>query len=229
MRCPHCKKEIHINRRLDCAYEDANKSSFETCFGFGTESGICPSCSKLIVFYVEGKFYSDFGEGDSIWKPYYYECLIYPQSKNNFEISDEVPKEYRQDFDEAIKVIEISPKSSAALSRRCLQNLFHNYLNISDKSLASEIDKFINLSNVPSYILEAVDAIRNIGNFAAHPIKDKNTGVIVDVEEGEAEWLLEVLRLLFDFYFTMPKIHEKRKNTLNEKLLKLGKREMKTI
>jgi hypothetical protein len=33
-----------------------------------------------------------------------------------------------------------------------------------------------------------LDAIRTIGNFAAHPIKSTSSGEIVDVEPGEAEW-----------------------------------------
>lgn len=41
--------------------------------------------------------------------------------------------------------------------------------------------------------------MRNIGNFAAHPLKDTSTGEILPVEAGEAEWNLETLEALFDF------------------------------
>ena len=50
-------------------------------------------------------------------------------------------------------------------------------------------------------IMKAVDAIRNIGNFAAHPLKDMTTGIIANVEPGEAEWSLDVLEALFDFVY----------------------------
>jgi hypothetical protein len=36
-----------------------------------------------------------------------------------------------------------------------------------------------------------IDAIRNVGNFAAHPLKSTNTGLILDVEPSEAEWPLD--------------------------------------
>ncbi len=78
-----------------------------------------------------------------------------------------------------------------------------------------------------SYLSEAVDAVRNVGNFAAHPLKDTNTGEIVEVEEGEAEWLLDVIDALFGFTFVQPKRLEKRKKELNEKLSNLGKPPMK--
>ncbi len=44
-----------------------------------------------------------------------------------------------------------------------------------------------------SRIVCRIDAVRVIGNFAAHPIKSKSTGEIVDVEPGEAEWNLNTL------------------------------------
>lgn len=68
----------------------------------------------------------------------------------------------------------------------------------------------------------AIDAIRNIGNFSTHPIKSKTMGEIVDVEDG-AEWNLEVLEGLFDFYFIQPAVTKKKKDVLNAKLSALGK------
>lgn len=69
--------------------------------------------------------------------------------------------------------------------------------------------------------------MRNIGNFAAHPIKSTNTGEIIDVEPGEAEWLLDVLEGLFDFYFVQPAILKAKRDKLNQKLVDAGKPPMK--
>jgi hypothetical protein len=68
--------------------------------------------------------------------------------------------------------------------------------------------------------------VRVIGNFAAHQIKSKVTGQIVDVEPHEAEWNLDVLELLFDFYFVQPAVAAKRKAELNKKLKDAGKPEL---
>jgi len=76
---------------------------------------------------------------------------------------------------------------------------------------------------LPSYIAESLDAIRSIGNFAAHPIKRQSTGEIVDVEPGEAEWNLDVLEVLFDFYFVAPDRTKARRNALDKKLADIGK------
>ena len=72
-----------------------------------------------------------------------------------------------------------------------------------------------------------MDAVRHIGNFAAHPIKSTNTGEILPVESGEAEWNLDVLEGLFDFYFVAPAKLQNRKDQLNAKLKEAGKQPMK--
>lgn len=75
--------------------------------------------------------------------------------------------------------------------------------------------------------MESIDAIRNIGNFAAHPMKSASTGEIVDVEVGEAEWILDVLEALFDYYFVQPALLKAKRDALNKKLSEVGKPKMK--
>jgi len=47
------------------------------------------------------------------------------------------------------------------------------------------------------------------------------------VESGEAEWNLDVIEALFDFYFVQPAIIKKKKDALNKKLTEGGKKPMK--
>jgi uncharacterized protein DUF4145 len=94
-------------------------------------------------------------------------------------------------------------------------------------TLSKEIDDLLGSKQLPSWLAENVDAVRNVGNFAAHPEKDTNTGEIVDVEPGEAEWLLDVLEGLFDFYFVAPEIAKRKRDALNEKLKAAGRPDMK--
>lgn len=103
-------------------------------------------------------------------------------------------------------VLSISPKASAALSRRCLQHLLRNAANVPAGDLYNEIQDAISNSRMPSYLADQVDQIRKIGNMSAHPMKSKQTGMIVEVEPHEAEWTLDVLELLFDFYYVQPAI-----------------------
>ena len=83
------------------------------------------------------------------------------------------------------------------------------------------------LVTITSLCIIAIDAIRTIGNFAAHPIKSTNTGDIVDIEDGETEWILDVLEQLFDFYYVQPARTQVKRNVLNTKLVAAGKEELK--
>jgi hypothetical protein len=138
----------------------------------------------------------------------------------------EVPDPYRQDFLEACRVLADSAKASAALSRRNLQAILRDKAVTRSKDLADQIEEVINSGKIPSHIQEGLHAVRNIGNFASHEIKSKVTGAIVEVEPGEAEWNLDVLESLFDFYFVQPAISAKRKAELNKKLKEAGKPEI---
>jgi hypothetical protein len=60
-------------------------------------------------------------------------------------------------------------------------------------------------------------------NFAAHPTKSITSGLIADVEPGEAQWNLDVLEQLLDFYFVVPAETQRRKDALNQKLKLHGK------
>jgi hypothetical protein len=54
-------------------------------------------------------------------------------------------------------------------------------------------------------------------------IKDTNTGEIVDVELGEAEWTLNVLEELLVFYFIQEPKSAARRDALNKKLKDSGR------
>jgi len=149
--------------------------------------------------------------------------LAFPRGALNRAVPAELPDPYRQDFVEACEVLPFSPKASAALSRRNLQAIIRDKAGVKGKDLNAEIQTVIDSGTVPTHVSGGLHAVRQIGNFAAHPIKSTSTGEIVDVEMGEADWILDVLESLFDFYFVQPAIVAKRKAELNKKLKDAGK------
>lgn len=150
--------------------------------------------------------------------------MIYPLWSIRWNAPREVPAEIAQDFNEACLVEPLSSKAAAALARRCLQNMLHEQ-GIKGKDLSSEIDQA--MKTLPSHLSQSIDAIRNIGNFSAHPIKFQNTWDIVDVEEWETERILDTLENLFDFYYVQPAITANKKAALNAKLQAAWKPAMK--
>jgi hypothetical protein len=222
MKCPHCGITISLNTK-----EVVWPGEFEP-HGYGIFYGHCPACECLIVIYRSGEV-GEVGPGGSQSLEIVrmkHEEIIYPKGFSR-RVEPEVPDRYQKDFSEACAVLTISTKASAALSRRILQDILREQFKLHKDTLAKEIESFIQLKDVPSYLTTAVDAVRIIGNFAAHPLKNTNTGEIVEVAPGEAEWLIEVIESLFDFVFVQPKRLDERRQKLNQKLQLLGKQPMK--
>jgi hypothetical protein len=151
--------------------------------------------------------------------------LFRPRAPARAPLSTDVPEAFAADYREACLVLADSPKASAALSRRCLQQLLREKGGVKKGNLSDEIDEV--MPGLPPYLAQAVDAIRNIGNFSAHPTKNTSTREIVDVEPGEADWCLEVLEGLFEFYFVQPAVLQRKRDALNQKLDEAGKPPMK--
>lgn len=132
-----------------------------------------------------------------------------------------VPAELLADYVEAASVLDLSPQASAALARRCLQAVLVNHVGATGGTLDKQIDSV--KGRLPQWVAAPLHALRQIGNFAAHPIKDKNTGEIIPVESGEAEWTLDTLDALFEHVFSAPLVQAERLASLNEKLIAAGK------
>lgn len=151
---------------------------------------------------------------------------VYPIGSSRPPAPPEVPATIALDYAEACSVLPLSPKASAALSRRCLQNILHEH-GYNARDLAKEIDLVLNETDtakvIPTAIRTTIDAIRNLGNFSAHPITETTSLQILDVDPGEAEWCLEILDVLFDQYYVQPAHAATRKAQLNEKLAAAGK------
>lgn len=178
----------------------------------------CPECGALIIT-IEPR---NHGFGPSVLGTEY---IVWPLVGAR-PVPEEVPEHIRADYSEAALVLNLSAKASAALSRRCLQAVLREAGGSEQHNLSAQIDEI--LPQVPTYIAESIDAIRNIGNFAAHPMKNTSSNQILEVEPGEAEWNLEVLDMLFDFFYVQPAITKQKRKALDDKLLSAGKPPMKT-
>lgn len=223
MKCPHCRVDFHDSPSTIDIGSDVQGE-------WRVIMRTCPSksCRRLILELVNfpspefTKKLAEFGQLPKIKK-----FLIWPKSSLRSPCPVEVPKEIAEDYTEACLVLTDSPKASAALSRRCLQNLLREKAGVKHGNLSNEIEQVLDSGVLPSYLSDAIDAIRNIGNFAAHPLKSKSTGEILPVDPEEAEWNLDVLELLFDFYFVQPEVAKKKRDVLDKKLAEAGKPSMK--
>lgn len=218
---------------LKCAHDSCQKSFFEaeTIRPLGRQLANhrfpairfsqCPACLDYMVDFVTYSAWNNGPAGQLVR-----ELRIYPRTRLRPACPMEVPDAMREDYDEAVLVLEDSPKASAALSRRCLQTLLREVARVKNGDLVDEIAEVTARGALPSTLAGNLDAVRMIGNFAAHPQKSKTSGEILPVEPHEALWNLEVLEGLFEILCVAPARNQARKDELNKKLREAGKKEL---
>jgi hypothetical protein len=205
MRCPHCA--ISFSQFWTGTYQASGSDGNKWIAHLG-----CPECGKLVIGASTVKPFQNY---ERLWKPGESGfLLLYPRASSRGPVPPEVTDPYAKYYQEAALVLNDSPMASAALSRRLLQLLLRDKAGVKKGKLEDEIEAA--LPSLPPYLQDLHD-IREIGNFAAHPNKNTNTGEVIDVEEGEAEWLLDILDKLFDFYFVEPERKKQREAALKAK------------
>ena len=211
MDCPHCGKAFHDAWSETTIYGPTQQHGFVWL----TAVTICPSCHDAVVSLSKCDKFPD-GTLFSVTS-----FQAYPKRALRKPLAPEVPSGIREDYEEACLVLADSSKASAALARRCLQAILRDQ-GYAQKDLAQQIDALLlepdPAKAIPSSLRETVDAIRNFGNFSAHPVTDQTTLQVIAVEPGEAEWCLEILEEMFDHYFVRPAAAQARKAALDAKL-----------
>ena len=131
----------------------------------------------------------------SIW---IHEEMVYPSLSIAPLPSDDMPDDVKEDFIEARKVIEISPRASAALLRLALQKLLQ-HLGEGGKNIDSDIGELVK-KGLKLKIQKALDSVRVIGNEAVHP------GVL-DLKDNKeiAIMLFKLLNIIIYEMITEPK------------------------
>ncbi len=216
--CPHCGRAVQFAIGGDLVLRGgAPRGEAPTGFAYGgAPTGYalrwvqCPACKRVTIVLERQELPAE---------PV--EQVIYPLCTQRPPVPAGVPAAIKADYEESALILPLSPKGSAALSRRCLQAVLVDAGKATKKTLSGQIDEV--RPTLPAYLEEELDQVRTIGNFSAHPLKDTNSGAIVEVEPNEAEWNLDVLDDLFDFYYVKPAAIQRRKDLLNQKLIGAGK------
>lgn len=211
MKCAHCHHQVHAAWNTQHVYGSARPLSAQY------RAMICPNCLRELVEIRE----SD----DTDW------YSVLPMFVDRDIDLTYVPKELSEDFTEAAAILTISAKASAALSRRCLQAILDDK-GYTGRNLSMQIDALLNEQDaskaISSSLRATVDAVRQFGNFSAHPIDDQTSLQVIAVEPHEAEWCLEILEEMFDHFYTRPALVAQRKAALDAKLAAAGKPPSKT-
>ena len=176
----------------------------------------CSACKRIILWSINfqdsvmslhslstdfslSRFGSELAEG-------VHRQLLYPRKAtfNRKPAPPEVLVDVAQDYEEACLTLNDSPRASAMLSRRCVQNILRNTAGVRPGRLVDEIKEATENPAMPSELADAMQNIRHVGNTGAHPNTYKGTAEIIEVEPDEADALLDIIEELFDFYYVRP-------------------------
>jgi hypothetical protein len=222
MKCPHCLTDFHENgasRKMlrDDITEVVGRSVGTSDVNWAYQS---TQCSKCLDVTIEIAPFTQVGMRRGEWR------RVLSSRSESRPRSPRVPQGIAADYVEACNVLPQSAKASAALSRRCLQSILHA-AGYRGRDLNAEIDLLLNEIDtkkaIPLRLRETIDAIRQFGNFSAHPIDDKTTLQIIEVEPEEAEWSLEILEGCFEHLYVGPSVARAKRAALDAKLAAAGK------
>ncbi len=191
-QCPYCHAYIALNSDTHRTFYP----SFLTIASLPKDAEVypasirldyyrCPHCEKYTIkaLGIPGKT-----DGLNV-------CLLPGSLAKQFP--DYVPQAIRNDYEEAYAIVNLSPKASATLARRCLQGMIRDFFEVKEKTLYAEIDAI--KDQIPPKQWAVLDGVRKIGNIGAHMEKDINC--IVDIDPEEAEKLLKLIELLIDQWY----------------------------
>ena len=213
MTCPYCGKEVTISiaNHEKYNYLFDKKDFTQKNKRIIIQHCVCPNseCRKSVISICIRYEETYQNSGDVPRKKYteIFSRRIIPDvlSKN---FPNYIPDNILNDYKEACSIVELSPKASATLSRRCLQGMIRDFWGIQKDKLFNEISEL--KTKVPILTWEAIDSLRKIGNIGAHMEKDVN--VIVEVEPAEAATLIALIEsLLTEWYVGRHETEERAK------------------
>jgi len=195
--CPYCGMVMSIDRNTVTTYYPCFDSTSGIIEIPGRTTVLdstvaltfykCPNCNEYSIF-VEGK-------GKKVTDV---NSIIRPRSTAK-QYPPFVPPQIRTDYEEACAILHLSPKSSATLARRCLQGMIRDFWKITKDTLYKEISALKEL--IQPDLWQALDDLRQLGNIGAH--MEKDTNLIIDIDPGEAELLIQLIELLIkEWYIT---------------------------
>lgn len=152
-----------------------------------------------------------------------------PRRPNLPTLNSLIADPFRKDYLEAWAILEDSPRMSAVLSRRLLADLLEKYSNLKQFSLASRIDAFIADTRHPLWLRQNLHYLREAGDFGAHKQEDKTASsaatsqattepIILDVSKDEAQWTLDVIGDLFEYFIVAPEKDKEMRTAIDKKI-----------
>ena len=131
-------------------------------------------------------------------------ALVPPSRARTFPVT--LPQQILEDYQEACLTVEVSPKVSAALSRRCLSEMLRDFWQAQPGSLNDEFRQI--RSMVDPLTWETIESVRKNGMIAAR--METEGAEVLDADPVEAKLLIGLIETLIEDWYVTRKDRKKR-------------------
>ncbi len=156
---PPYKPPVHGERSFNCPHCEAyagmhwSPLTYQLLGGgnrqmVNLELTMCPYCSKYAL-WVQGR-------------------MVYPDQVTVPSPNGDLEEDIQQDYLEAARILERSPRGAAALLRLAIQKLCQQ-LGQPGKNVNADIAALVRNGEIPQRVQQALDIVRVVGNNAVHP------------------------------------------------------------
>lgn len=212
--CPYCKTAAII-RKDDMMTTDFDLNSSDGIWKYTTIGIVCPNpeCHKPTIIIEDAEYIPLSNTYILSNTKNTYRVIPKTTNKRAKEYPSYVPSSIFNDYQEACAIVDLSPKASATLARRCLQGMIRDFWEVSGKkSLHHEIEAIED--KVDPDVWKAILNLKSIGNIGAHMEKDIN--LIIDVSPEEADLLIEMIEMLLDDWYVARHERQQRLQRIEE-------------
>lgn len=130
--------------------------------------------------------------------------LVPPSKARAFPVA--LPPQVLEDYREACLTAPLSPKVSAALSRRCLSSMLRDFWLVQHGSLSDELRQIKGTADPLTW--EAIESVRSTGMIG--PRMESEGAEIQETEPGEAELLIGLIETLVEDWYVAREERRKR-------------------
>ena len=142
--CPHC--EVYAEQsweNIDRYYRSGRQQIIDG------RSSKCNHCQRYTLWVGEE--------------------MVYPKGSPAPLPTEDMPNDVKEDFNEARKVVNESPKAAAALLRLAMEKLARELTGEENRTLHNMIGDLVEEGRIDERVQQALDSVRVVGNEFVHP------------------------------------------------------------
>jgi hypothetical protein len=210
--CPFCNSEQTVTEQgRQVSFADLTLVNAEGPRRLVSRFVVCPNpacrefslSASLHVLEISGKR-SYTGRHLKSWD------LVPPSRARTFAVA--LPQHVIDDYREACLTVDLSPKVSAALSRRCLSSMLRDFWRVQPGSLNDELRQI--RATVDPLTWETIEAIRQSGMIGAR--METEGAEVQDTEPGEATLLIGLIETLVQDWYVAREERKKRLENIRQ-------------